>query len=92
MSVNSPIFSTGAIDAFAMSNDMTRLTVRLPSDSADRLRSDLSCFTTDAARIQFLVQFYFDYKDMDSRPLKVTMQPSCDDATPTDRAEDPEEE
>lgn len=43
-------------------DDRVRLTVRLPQDAYDNLCEELSCFSTDTARLQFLTQFYLDYK------------------------------
>ena len=45
-------------------DDTTQSTVRLPTETMEWLRSELSHFSTDAARFQFLVQFYADYKEV----------------------------
>jgi hypothetical protein len=54
-----------------MAEDQTRITVRLPDDSVEVLRSELPHFNTDAARFQFLTQFYLDQKK--SEPMKIVM-------------------
>lgn len=45
-------------------DDVSQATVRLPAETMERLRSELAHFNTDSARFQFLVQFYFDYKEV----------------------------
>jgi hypothetical protein len=50
-----------------MTDDRARITARLPQEEYDRLLDELSAFSTDTARFQFLVQFYLDYKDMQCR-------------------------
>lgn len=64
-----------------MAEDQTRITVRLPDDSVEQLRSELSHFNTDAARFQFLTQFYLDHKE--SEPMKIVMccGDCCEDGT-----------
>lgn len=46
------------------SDDSTRVTVRLPPDTLDQLREELDCFNTETARFQYLVQLYFDWKEV----------------------------
>lgn len=51
-----------------MSDDRARATVRLSQESYDKLCDELTAFSTDTARFQFVVQFYFDYKQTDRLP------------------------
>jgi hypothetical protein len=46
-----------------MSDERHRATVRMPPKAHDRLCEELPCFSTDTARFQYLVQFYFDFID-----------------------------
>jgi hypothetical protein len=52
--------------AFNMPTDedeRTRLSGRIPPRTYDRLCHELPAFSTDTARVQFLVQYYLDDKD-----------------------------
>ena len=55
-------------DDFPMSDDRHRATVRMPQEAYDRLCAELPSFSTDTARFQYLLQFYFDYLDTYSSP------------------------
>lgn len=70
-------------------DDISQSTVRLPTETMDHLRSELSHFSTDSARFQFLVQFYFDYKEV-GYPSSVThiTCPHCAAGEDSDEAED----
>lgn len=46
------------------SDDSTRVTIRLPEDTLAQLREELDSFNTETARFQYLVQLYFDWKDV----------------------------
>lgn len=46
------------------SDDSTRVTIRLPQDTLARLREELDSFNTETARFQYLVQLYFDWKEV----------------------------
>lgn len=46
------------------STDATRVTIRLPTDTLEQLRDDLDSFNTETARFRYLVQLYFDLKDV----------------------------
>ena len=60
-----------------MSDDRTRVTVRLPDDAYEELCDELPSFSADTSRFQFLVQFYLDYKQL-------KQVPSCQCASATD--------
>jgi hypothetical protein len=47
-----------------MGDDQTRLTIRAPSHKVEELRDELDSFNTDAARFQFLIHSYLDYKQV----------------------------
>lgn len=47
-----------------MSDDRHRATVRMPPEAYQRLCDELPSFSTDTARFQYLMQFYFDLIDM----------------------------
>lgn len=51
-----------------MGDDRTRLTIRLPTHTVEELRDQLDNFNTEAARYQFLAQFYLDYKQLRGTP------------------------
>ena len=51
-----------------MSDDRTRVTVRLPDDAYEELCAELPSFSADTSRFQFLVQFYLDYKQFEQVP------------------------
>lgn len=51
-----------------MSDDRTRVTVRLPDDAYEELCDELPSFSADTSRFQFLVQFYLDYKQLGQVP------------------------
>lgn len=66
-----PLFLRHMVNSEDMAEGQTRITVRLPDDSVEQLRSELPHFNTDAARFQFLTQFYFDCKE--SEPARIVM-------------------
>lgn len=41
-----------------------KITIRLPEDSLEQLRQELDNFNTETARFQYLVQLYFDWKEL----------------------------
>lgn len=41
-----------------------KVTIRLPEDSLAQLRQELDNFNTETARFQYLVQLYFDWKEL----------------------------
>lgn len=45
-------------------DDRKRVTTRFPQDIYQELCDELPCFDSDTARIQFLAQFYLDYKKL----------------------------
>jgi hypothetical protein len=47
-----------------MSEDRKRVTTRLRPEVYEQLCDELSTFDSDTARLQFLVQFYLDYKEL----------------------------
>ena len=51
-----------------MSDDRTRVTVRLPDGAYEELCNELPSFSADTSRFQFLVQFYLDYKQLGQVP------------------------
>lgn len=57
-------------------DDRARITARMPQDVYDQLTTELSAFSTDTARFQFLVQFYLDYKDMQCRCMPQAHPPA----------------
>jgi hypothetical protein len=65
-----------------MSDDPARITARMPQEKYDRLCDELSVFSTDTARFQFLVQFYLDYKDMQCRCMPQAHPPAESHAPP----------
>jgi hypothetical protein len=52
-------------------DDITRLTIRLQTDTVNQLQEELSHLDTEAARIRYLAQFYLDYKEMKGYPMPV---------------------
>lgn len=46
------------------SDESSRVTIRLPEETLDRLREELDSFNTETARFQYLVQLYFDWKEV----------------------------
>lgn len=70
-----------------MADDRARITARMPQEVYDRLSDELSAFSTDTARFQFLVQFYLDYKDMQCQ----CMPPHPPAESHAARAQPPEE-
>lgn len=69
-----------------MSDDRKRATVRLSQESYDRLCNELTTFSTDTARFQFVVQFYLDYKQTGRLPRE--WDDCTDDAEGTDAPND----
>jgi hypothetical protein len=51
-----------------MTDDRERVTVRLPQNAYEKLCTELSSFSTDTARFQFVAQFYLDYKEQRDLP------------------------
>lgn len=47
-------------------DDIARLNMRVPREKYEWLQEELDSFTSDTARIQFLIQFYSDHKERDS--------------------------
>lgn len=47
-----------------MPDDRERLTTRLQPEVYEQLCDELPSFDSDTARLQFLVQFYLDYKEL----------------------------
>lgn len=43
--------------------DVVRINMRLPSQKYEWLMDELDSFTSDTARIQYLIQFYSDFKN-----------------------------
>ena len=70
-------------------DDITQSTVRLPTEKMEWLRSELSHFSTDAARFQFLVQFYSDYKEV-GHPQPVNYM-ICEKDTVVKQNDDPDD-
>ena len=71
-----------------MSDDRKRVTVRLPQDAYDQLCAELSSFSTDTARFQFVVQFYLDYKAQGATPTPPSWRDECNEADATDNSSD----
>ena len=46
-----------------VSDDVARITMRIPQDKYKWLQEELDSFTSDTARFQYLIQFYSDYKE-----------------------------
>jgi hypothetical protein len=76
-----PFFLRHKVNSGDMAEDQTRITVRLPDDSVEQLRSELPHFNTDAARFQFLVQFYFDFKESDAINMMLCCDGCCEKGT-----------
>ena len=64
-----------------MSDDRTRVTVRLPDDAYEELCDELPGFSADTSRFQFLVQFYLDYKQLEQVP-SCQCSPATDGGAP----------
>jgi hypothetical protein len=47
-----------------MADDRERVTTRLSPEVYEQLCDELPSFNSDTARLQFLVQFYLDYKKL----------------------------
>jgi hypothetical protein len=47
-----------------MSDERERVTTRLPPNVYEKLCDELPSFDSDTARLQFVVQFYLDYKEL----------------------------
>lgn len=47
-------------------DDVVRINMRLPRDKYEWLQGELDSFTSDTARIQYLIQFYSDQKQVDT--------------------------
>jgi hypothetical protein len=61
-----------------MADERARATVRLPQEAYDQLCRELTGFSTDTARFQFVVQFYLDYKAHEHLPGAATDGPETD--------------
>jgi hypothetical protein len=72
------MFFLPADGGIVMSDDRARATVRLPQEAYDQLCRELTGFSTDTARFQFVVQFYLDYKAHEHRPGASTDGPETD--------------
>lgn len=69
-------------------DDRKRVTTRLSPDVYQELCDELPSFESDTARIQFLVQFYLDYKKLGhSHP---STQIVCKETSPTSTEENSE--
>jgi hypothetical protein len=71
-----------------MADDRKRVTVRLPQEAYEQLCAELSAFSTDTARFQYVVQFYLDHKErkyIPGPPGDCTSAP--DDGERTDTSE-----
>lgn len=42
--------------------DIARINMRIPQEKYEWLQAELDSFTSDTARVQFLIQFYSDRK------------------------------
>jgi hypothetical protein len=51
----------------AMSDEKQQISSRIETEVYDELCDELSSFNSDSARVQFLVQFYLDYKELGHR-------------------------
>jgi hypothetical protein len=72
-----------------MPDDRKRVTVRLPQDAYDQLCAELSSFSTDTARFQFVVQFYLDYKAQGATPTPPpSWRDECNQGDATDNPSD----
>lgn len=56
-----------------------KVTIRLPEESLEQVRQELDNFNTDTARFQYLVQLYFDWKELGK------IAPHTRDATPQEQ-------
>jgi hypothetical protein len=72
-------------------DDMTRLTVRVQSNTLGKLRKELSHLNSEAARIRFLAQFYLDYKEMEGQPMPVKRPAECSCGGETDTQNETDE-
>ena len=70
-------------------DDTVQSTVRLPKERMEWLRSELSHFSTDAARFQFLVQFYADYKEMGYPPSVTHI--TCKECAASEQSNNPDD-
>lgn len=50
-------------------DDTKRVMIRLPEETWARLNDELNSFNTQTAMFQYLVQFYFDWKDIQDQML-----------------------
>lgn len=57
-------------------NDTKRVMIRLPEETWNRLHGELDSFNTQTAMFQYLVQFYFDWKEIQDQTLA---EQACDD-------------
>lgn len=44
-------------------DDIARINMRIPKQKYEWLQDELDSFTSDTARVQFLIQFYSDQRD-----------------------------
>jgi hypothetical protein len=72
-----------------MSDDRKRVTARLPQEAYDQLCAELTSFSTDTARFQFVVQFYLDYKAQGETPTPPpSWRDECNEGDATDNSSD----
>jgi hypothetical protein len=76
ITIQRTVFRIHSRNHISMSDDRARITARMPQEAYDQLRDELSAFSTDTARFQFLVQFYLDYKDMQCRCMPQAHPPA----------------
>lgn len=46
-------------------DDVARINMRIPRGKYEWLQEELDSFTSDTARVQYLIQFYSDHKEDD---------------------------
>lgn len=51
-------------------DDIARINMRVPQEKYEWLQEELDSFTSDTARVQFLIQFYSDHKAIHSERVK----------------------
>lgn len=47
-------------------DDIARINMRVPREKYEWLQEELDSFTSDTARVQFLIQFYSEHRRSDS--------------------------